>query len=422
MNYYAQGGQAQGLKSLTQELPKYGRYGDDVVAHISSDEARMLKQMGGSGTINPTTGLPEFFIGNVVKAVVKPFQSVYNATLKNIPGVDQALVGLDKTIGNTIPGGWNTLAQTGLAFTPLGLPAKVGLATLGGSGAFSPNGKFNLQRAILSGAAAYGANQLTSGLSAAGGGTPGPEALGDLGGAGFANAAPAVTESLSAAAPQALGDMGGAGFTSAAAPSTFSNFMSQTGQNLASAGQGIKNLSGLGPEGLAGVGPAATNFAGSVTPRGLTALGVGTVGLSEMDSQQDMTNSQTDPNSDYNQQMAIIESNRKRGEDAMRANPYQFAAGGEVPSFLGGGMPPRFLSGGGDGMSDSIKANISGKQEARLADGEFVIPADVVSHMGNGSSKAGAKQLYSMMDRVRRARTGNPKQGKQINPKKLMPA
>jgi hypothetical protein len=85
-------------------------------------------------------------------------------------------------------------------------------------------------------------------------------------------------------------------------------------------------------------------------------------------------------------------------------------------------MPPRFLSGGGDGMSDSIRANIDGKQEARLADGEFVIPADVVSHLGNGSSKAGAKQLYSMMNKVRKARTGSAKQGRQINPNKFMPA
>jgi hypothetical protein len=89
--------------------------------------------------------------------------------------------------------------------------------------------------------------------------------------------------------------------------------------------------------------------------------------------------------------------------------------------FAEGGQP-RFLSGGGDGMSDSIKANINGTQEARLADGEFVIPADVVSHLGNGSSKAGAKQLYSMMDKVRKARTGNPKQGKQINPRKYLAA
>jgi hypothetical protein len=103
-----------------------------------------------------------------------------------------------------------------------------------------------------------------------------------------------------------------------------------------------------------------------------------------------------------------------------------YAMGGEVPEYgIGGyarGGEPRFLSGGGDGMSDSIKAKIDGHQEARLADGEFVIPADVVSHLGNGSSKAGAKQLHAMMNRIRKARTGNPKQGKQINPTKLMPA
>ena len=94
---------------------------------------------------------------------------------------------------------------------------------------------------------------------------------------------------------------------------------------------------------------------------------------------------------------------------------------GGMQSFAQGGIA-RFLSGGGDGMSDSIPAKINGKQEARLADGEFVIPADVVSHLGNGSSKAGAKQLYSMMDKVRSARTGTKKQGKQINPRKYLAA
>ena len=84
--------------------------------------------------------------------------------------------------------------------------------------------------------------------------------------------------------------------------------------------------------------------------------------------------------------------------------------------------PGGYLSGGGDGMSDSIPATIEGKQQARLADGEFVIPADVVSHIGNGSSKAGSKRLYSMLDKIRKARTGHTKQGKQINPNKYMPA
>jgi len=90
-------------------------------------------------------------------------------------------------------------------------------------------------------------------------------------------------------------------------------------------------------------------------------------------------------------------------------SPFGFAKGG-------------YLDGAGDGMSDSIPATIEGKQPARLADGEFVVPADVVSHIGNGSSKAGSKRLYAMMDKVRHARTGNKKQGKQIKPEKYMPA
>ena len=105
--------------------------------------------------------------------------------------------------------------------------------------------------------------------------------------------------------------------------------------------------------------------------------------------------------------------------------PYtpQYAQGGI--SDLGGysdyARGGRMLKGPGDGMSDDIPATIAGKQPARLANEEFVVPADVVSHLGNGSSEAGAKALYKMMDRVRQARTGNKKQGKQINPNKFIP-
>jgi hypothetical protein len=98
-----------------------------------------------------------------------------------------------------------------------------------------------------------------------------------------------------------------------------------------------------------------------------------------------------------------------------------YAAGGSVGYYKAGG---KLLDGPGDGMSDSIPAEIQGQhpQRAALADGEFVVPADVVSHLGNGSTKAGAKVLYSMMHKIRKARTGNPKQGKQINPHKFVPA
>ena len=82
----------------------------------------------------------------------------------------------------------------------------------------------------------------------------------------------------------------------------------------------------------------------------------------------------------------------------------------------------RYLDGKTDGMADKVPARIDGVQEARLSDGEFVIPADVVSHLGNGNSDAGAKVLEDMMARVRKARTGTKKQGKEINPKDFLPA
>ena len=81
-----------------------------------------------------------------------------------------------------------------------------------------------------------------------------------------------------------------------------------------------------------------------------------------------------------------------------------------------------YLGGSTDGMADKVPARIDNGQEARLSDGEFVIPADVVSHLGNGNSEAGAKQLYEMMSRTRKERTGNSKQGKEINPRNMLPA
>lgn len=98
-------------------------------------------------------------------------------------------------------------------------------------------------------------------------------------------------------------------------------------------------------------------------------------------------------------------------------------AGGLAALSKGGEMPSQgyYLGGQTDGMADKIPARIDGVQEARLSDGEFVIPADVVSHLGNGNSNAGAKQLYGMMDRVRKARTGREEQGRQIDPSNYMP-
>jgi len=116
-------------------------------------------------------------------------------------------------------------------------------------------------------------------------------------------------------------------------------------------------------------------------------------------------------------------------EDAVNAVlDYEYAAGGRVLDAVDlatGGMAQGqgyYLGGPTDGMADLIPATIDGTQPAALSDGEFVIPADVVSHLGNGNSDAGAQQLYSMMDRVRTERTGTTKQGPEIDPTKMMPA
>lgn len=95
----------------------------------------------------------------------------------------------------------------------------------------------------------------------------------------------------------------------------------------------------------------------------------------------------------------------------------QMMAQGGLASIAPQGM---YLGGPTDGMADQIPATIDNRQPAALSDGEFVIPADVVSHLGNGNSDAGAKQLYGMMDRIRKARTGSAEQGKQINPNKFL--
>ncbi len=96
--------------------------------------------------------------------------------------------------------------------------------------------------------------------------------------------------------------------------------------------------------------------------------------------------------------------------------PQNLAMGG-----IAGMAPPRYLRSATDGMADKIPASIDGKDPAALSGGEFVVPADVVSGMGNGNSDAGAKNLYAMMDRVRQARTGTTKQAPAIDPDKMLP-
>ena len=124
--------------------------------------------------------------------------------------------------------------------------------------------------------------------------------------------------------------------------------------------------------------------------------------------------------------VAVTQARLQEILDWVDPNTTTGAAGGLV-GLAGGGLASLgtqgyYLGGPTDGMADQVPATIDGVQPAALSDGEFVVPADVVSHLGNGNSDAGAQQLYSMMDRVRQTRTGTTKQGPEINPTGMMPA
>jgi hypothetical protein len=123
----------------------------------------------------------------------------------------------------------------------------------------------------------------------------------------------------------------------------------------------------------------------------------------------------------------------KKGGIAGGLKPEGFVVPADVVSHFGNGSSEAGLKllasrlgaepikGEGDGMSDSIRTTIGGKQEARVANDEAFISPEMVKRIGGGSAKKGAQKLYAMMDRVREERTGTKEQGKQIDPERFMP-
>jgi hypothetical protein len=263
---------------------------------------------------------------------------------------------------------------------------------------------------------AQGKGILGAGLDALGG-YGGASGIADLAKSGAASTAAQAGQAAINAPGVALEDATIGNFNSAAAAATPANPMT-----FANVQQGMSNL--MQPGGLEG-------FSADTGRSALKSLGMPAAGalMGAMPTASPMPEQE----SYYSKPFESLQSvrNRVRGyaeggiTDLSMAGGGAFDARTKLPAYdeptevyAKGG----YLDGPGDGMSDSIPATIANKQPARLADGEFVVPADVVSHLGNGSTKAGAQRLYSMMDKVRKARTGTTKQGRQINPNKYMPA
>jgi hypothetical protein len=378
-----------GLASVAQQVAAEGRRGDSTLVHMTNDEVEGLQSlaqmMGGSLTINPETGLPE---ANFFKKIL-PFVAAIAAPYL------APVVGGSALAGAALAGG---LAATG---TVLG----------GGS----------LDQGIKTGLSSFAAAGLSSGAM-------GTDPLGATTGSSTFN----LGNTFGGPKTGPVGSESG-GVDVTGGLTTDELLASRTGELVTSPAS-------LQP--AAGAGTAAAKTAAGGTKilgmdpvtlglLGMTAYG-GAEGLEESKEQQRL----------YEQQQAEIaaEQRRRKGvgyaayERSGLASIPMGASGGMV-AMAGGGMTymeaggttgptglPRDVTGTGDGMSDSVPATIEGVQEARLADGEFVIPADVVADIGNGSSDAGSKKLYDMMDRIRKARHGTTEQPPEINAEKLMPA
>ena len=287
-------------------------------------------------------------------------------------------------VGQTIAGagaGAGTAAGTGAAEAGTAAGTAAGNASVLGNGI----GTAGVNGFTGAGTQAYGlagdANALGSGLGTAGGSVPGA-ATGTIPGVANSNPLynPFSTTTL--------------GTQASAAPSSF---LSQMGTNALNTIQG----SPWTTAGVAGLGLSLLNQKKYGTP-GVTPY---TGSLSHYGGAKGVSY----PNNWGGQPVTAAQGGLMYSQGGIADLPNGYAAGGKL------------LRGPGDGMSDDIPARIGQHQEARLADGEFVMPADVVSHLGNGSTDAGAKQLYKMMENIRKARTGNPKQGKQIKPDRYIP-
>ena len=519
-----------GLENAAEMIRQRGREGDTVLAHISPQEAGILQLLGGSGTINPYTGLPEF--KNPLKKILpKPIYNLGSKIGKAIEG------GIESIARNKILG---PIAQIASYLHPVSAALYAGLSPEGSSFDVKGAAKAAVMQQIAQGVKEYAMGTPAGGgagigsegasmsdLPYSGSGGPGGYGPGGFdadigldvmsGGPGTAPPVGAVESAVTSAGPQAINYPGsGIGepvgqFASAGTTATDAGLGSlpteaSTPTQAYDAGQGLEVMNtNASPEldpygvdnsynvsqdqilrdtrnplsqgydavkqgysnvkqGISNIIPEPVKDAYDVVKDylpdrqdvrdvvGITSLG--TTVYSAYQTKKELDAAKADAERvladranktkeeiefaqsvlrdyPYNYQRLTEEEVRRERGMAMggRINSYDDEIGGDdgmmqggIAALAKGGLPPRYLRGGGDGMSDSIKANIEGKQEARLADGEFVVPADVVSHIGNGSSNAGAKKLYAMMNRIRKSRTGKTRQAPEVNTRRLMPA
>ena len=409
------------LEHAANHLAAHGRGPDTELVHMTKGEINSLQTLakanGGSLTINPDTGLPEAgFLSNILPVVA----------------------------------GAAAMYFTGGTAAPL-IAGMSNAATIGlGMGALQTARTGSLEKGLMAGMGAYGGAGLAGGLMGTGAAEIGAQATKAAGytpeiayGTPLSEVQGLQQSAVQTAGPSGLLTQGAK--TAVSNPSQFAGVMG-----------GAKNL------GMTGLAAAAPMLLQSGEPQPQTPVGdnvmpqrlqynpgAATTPFPQPDvptygsgmGQNFGRQQNYFPTAGY-QNITPDQAKQMRGYadggpimtvpnvdvNSMTGEQNEFARGGlsgaaaHLGDYSDGG---RLLKGPGDGVSDSIPAMIGNKRPARLADGEFVVPARIVSELGNGSTEAGARKLYAMLDRVQSARKksiGKGKVAKNSRADKLLPA
>lgn len=433
------------LHVAAKHLASKGRDGDTELVHMTKGEIRGLQDLalaaGGSLSINPDTGLVE--------------ASFLKRILPMVAGAGLMMTGIGAPLAAGLVGGFETLRTGDISkglMAGLGAYGGAGLAgslSNAGASALGQEAAQNVaNQAIAEGSTTAGMVEATKAattgapvtLSNMGAGfnqiTSTPEALGAFGKQNLMNigaaAAPAVGDALTPQGPAIPGQpeedprYAGSPYRynlapgfKGSTPATPSPYYTPRGLGYAEGGDIMMAAGGSYDDEPRGDSQGIGYAAGGKLQMKSMSLGDGIAKDNDVD---------TATLGAYDAAMKRMEKQFAAGNMKPQAMPKSgIAKLGQMKAMAGGGLGSysdggRMLKGPGDGMSDDIPAMIGKKQPARLADGEFVVPADVVSHLGNGSTDAGARKLYSMMDKVRTARTGKKKQAPAVKTDKYMPA
>ncbi len=419
------------LHDAAQHLASQGRYGDNMLVHMNPKEVAGLQalaeQKGVSLTRNPQTGMPEAFgLGDL-----NPFRIVQGKGAIGESGFGSMLIGA--------------------ALMAAGVPNPMFAAAITGGATLAMGG--NLRQAFGQGLGAYGGASMAANAGFKPTQDPNLATVGDAVATPVAPAAPAAAAPVATAPPvdyPGLDAFGGPPPTQAAAqvatatpPPTAAPAAASTATPAATPAPATATATPTISKEVAEVAAKKGAEPSFMSKYGLP-LGLGALALTQEEPKGVEVEKQApgkirpyiyDPTTGGLTQLRPYDAPGYAGGGDVNTDPnmQQIPAFEPVTRMADGGVSHlgdysdggRLLKGPGDGVSDSIPAMIGNKQPARLADGEFVVPARIVSELGNGSTNAGARKLYAMMDRIQNARkktTGKNKVAANPRADKYLPA